>query len=166
MFFNFLFICLIFYYFWLYGSIYEKSPMFSFFPQTFLFISPSFQLFPLLLMSSGTWLNWKYCLSWNVEGKISVRNAKIHCPQVKWNMYGSTGYWNALHMCVSLAFLAVVASGQFQQLVTESPESPWTGRWMPHPPHNEHVDIHDREHAVRMGVVTTKCDDAKVCKET
>jgi hypothetical protein len=62
-----------------------------------------------------------------------------------------------------LTFLAAVANGQLQQPVTESPESPWTGRWMPHPPYSEHVDIHDSEHAVRMGVVTTSCDDAKVC---
>jgi hypothetical protein len=66
-------------------------------------------------------------------------------------------------MCISLAFLAAVANGQSQQLATEPPETPWTGRWMPHPPYNKDVDIHDREHVVRMGVVTNKCDDAKVC---
>ncbi|XP_023712486.1 uncharacterized protein LOC111867147 isoform X3 [Cryptotermes secundus] len=81
--------------------------------------------------------------------------------KVKWDMYHSTVHWNALCVCVSLAFLAAVTTGQYQQLATEAPESSWTGRWMPHPPYTKHVDIHDREHAVRMGVVTTECDDAK-----
>jgi hypothetical protein len=78
-------------------------------------------------------------------------------------MHGSIRHWKAIRVCASLTFLAAVANGQFQLPVTESPESPWTGRWMPHPPYSEHVDIHDHEHAVRMGVVTTECDDAKVC---
>lgn len=125
---------------------------------TFFFISVSCQLFPLFLIFSSTWKNWKCCLSCNVEGKDTIQ-----CPQVKWDMYHSTGHWNALCVCVSLAFLAAVTSGQYQQLATEAPESSWTGRWMPHPPYTKHVDIHDREHAVRMGVVTTECDDAKVC---
>lgn len=77
-------------------------------------------------------------------------------------MHGGIWHWRAIGVCASLTFLAAVVNGDFQLPVTESPESQWTGRWMPHPPYSEHVDIHDREHVVRMGVVTTECDDAKV----
>ncbi|KDR15445.1 uncharacterized protein LOC110833602 isoform X1 [Zootermopsis nevadensis] len=76
-------------------------------------------------------------------------------------MHGGIWHWRAIGVCASLTFLAAVVNGDFQLPVTESPESQWTGRWMPHPPYSEHVDIHDREHVVRMGVVTTECDDAK-----
>lgn len=79
-------------------------------------------------------------------------------------MYANSGNRNAMYVFVSFAILAAVAYGQFQQPLTEPPEIPWTGRWMPHPPSSEHTNIHDPEHAVRMGVVTTECDDAKVHK--
>lgn len=79
-------------------------------------------------------------------------------------MYANTGNRTAMFVCVSFAILAAVAYGQFQQPLTESPEMPWTGRWMPHPPPSEHANIRDPEHAVRMGVVTAECDDAKVHK--
>jgi hypothetical protein len=78
-------------------------------------------------------------------------------------MHDIIRHWKAIAVCASLTVLAAIVNGQLQLPVTESPESPWTGRWMPHPPYSEHADIHDREHAVRMGVITTTCDDAKVC---
>jgi len=79
-------------------------------------------------------------------------------------MYANIGNRTAMFVCVSFAILVAVAYGQFQQPPTESPEIPWTGRWMPHPPSSEHANIHDPKHAVQMGVVTAECDDAKVHK--
>jgi hypothetical protein len=79
-------------------------------------------------------------------------------------MYANIGNWIAMFVCVTVAILAAVAYGQFQQPLTESPEIAWTGRWMPHPPSVEYANIHDPEHGVRMGVVTAECDDAKVHK--
>ena len=79
-------------------------------------------------------------------------------------MCANIGKWTAMFVCVSFAILAAVAFGQLQQPLTESPEIPWTGRWMPHPPYSEHADIRDPEHVVQMGIVTAECDDAKVHK--
>jgi hypothetical protein len=69
-----------------------------------------------------------------------------------------------MFVCVSFAILAAVAYGQFPEPLTESPDIPWTGRWMPHPPSSDHANIRDPEHGVMMGVVTAECDDAKVHK--
>lgn len=76
-------------------------------------------------------------------------------------MYSNIGNRTVMFVCVSFAILAAVAYGQFQQPLTESPEIPWTGLWMPHPPSTEHANIRDPEHAVQMGVATAECDDAK-----
>ena len=79
-------------------------------------------------------------------------------------MCANIGNRTAMFLCVCFAILAAVAFGQLQQPLTGSPEIPWTGRWMPHRPYNEHADIRDPEHVVQLGIVTAECDDAKVHK--
>jgi hypothetical protein len=81
---------------------------------------------------------------------------------MKWHVHGRIRNLSATPVCIGLAVLIALVNGQYQLPVTESLETPWTGRWMPHPPYSEHADIHDHENGIKMGVVTTECDDAKV----
>ncbi|PSN39342.1 hypothetical protein C0J52_21869 [Blattella germanica] len=73
--------------------------------------------------------------------------------------------------CFIVAVLAALVIAQDAEETVEPDLEPWAGNWFPHAPFGsspvtEHessntIDIHDREHGVKMGVSSHSCDDAK-----